>query len=253
MKDMQPREILDFVGEFATKAGKIRRFEAHPYVDGDSLSEHHHRLQRLLVCIAPYLKEEFPEEKDLIENISMILTLHDDDEIMVGFDVTTQLKNHDTAFEEEVSDFKKAVLKLGNESQNFMIPAFAAFRMRESRAAKIAKALDNLAGNQVLVEQKFALINPNPSKFTMNYAEKVHGASRATDALIDAQLSQIVEYRKYLRAHPEEIEPLLAPLKISDEKEKQRVLKKAKELLEIDVVTHVWDPDQTLVPLDKLA
>src|SRR3989344_4160953 len=136
MKDMQPREILDFVGEFATKAGKIRRFEAHPYVDGDSLSEHHHRLQRLLVCIAPYLKEEFPEEKDLIENISMILTLHDDDEIMVGFDVTTQFKNPDESWDTEVEDFKKAVTKLGEASRGFMIPAFAAFRMRESRAAK---------------------------------------------------------------------------------------------------------------------
>jgi 5'-deoxynucleotidase YfbR-like HD superfamily hydrolase len=244
---------LDFVGEFATRAGKIRRFEAHPYVDGDSLSEHHHRLQRLLVCIAPYLKEEFPKEKDLIEDISLILSLHDDDEIMVGYDITTQLKNHDASFDGEVRDFKKAVSRLSKKSLDFMTERFRSFRTRDSRVAKIAKALDNLAGNQVLIEQKFALINPNPSKFTIEYAEKVKGASKTTDALIDAQVSQIVEYRKYLKAHPKEVERLIdARLPISDPKERKRVIAKARKLLEINVLTHVLNLSQTLVPLDKL-
>ncbi len=252
MQPMKPREILDFVGDFSTRAGKIKRFEAHPYVDGDSLAEHLHRLQRLLVCIAPYLKEEFPEEKDLVEQVSMILSLHDDDEIIVGYDVTTQLKDHNASSEGEVASFEEAVYKLGEKSREFMTPMFTAFRNKSSLPANIAKALDNLAGNQVLVEQKFALLNPNCAKFTIDYGEKVKGASKATDALIDTQIAQIVEYRTHLCTHPEEIEALIMPLNISDPKEKMRVIEKAKTLLEIDVLQHVWDKDQTLIPLDKL-
>ena|SRR3989344_5768331 len=253
MWEIKAKEILDFVGDFTTRATRIRRFEAHPYVDGDNLAEHHHRLQRLLVCIAPYLKEEFPEEKDLVEKVSAILTLHDDDEIMVGYDVITQLKNHETRDVEEMRDFKDAISKLGEKSQEYMIPAFNAFRTKNTLADKIAKSLDNLASNQVLIEQRFGLINVNCAKFTIEYGGKVRGASKTTDALIDAQIEQIVEYRRYLRSHPKELERLLdAHYKNMDPKERARIINKAKELLEIDVLTHTWDPERTLVPLDKL-
>lgn len=248
------KSILDFTGRFSVRAGKIKRFEAHSCVDGDTLAEHHHRLQRLLACIAPHLKHEFPKEKDLVGKISIILTLHDDDEIMVGYDVTTQLKNHNgSEYEKEIRDYKKATTKLGKKTQGFLVPIFAAFRHRNTRATKIAKALDNLAGNSVLIEQKFALINPNSTKFTIEYAEKVLGASKTTDALVDTQIKQMVEYRKYLLKYPKEVEKLLNHnLKIHDLKEKRRVLIKAKELLKIDVLKHKWEPERTLIPLDQM-
>lgn len=252
MKEIRAKEILEFVSDFAIRAEKVERFVGNPYVKGDNVAEHLSRLQRLLVCIAPYLKKEFPEEKDLVEQISTILTLHDDDEIIVGYDVITQIKNHDTRNDEEIEDFKKAISRLSERSQKFMIPAFNAFRTKDSRAAKIAKAIDNVGGSQLVVEQKIGLINPSVAKFAIHYGDSVRGASEATDALVDAQIKQVIDYRKYLRTHPEEIESLVSSLQIPDPEELHRVARKAKELVEIDELTHEYNVEEALTPLDKL-
>ncbi len=252
MKDLKAREILDFSNDFTVRASKIRRFEAHPYVDGDTLAEHLHHLHRMLVCITPFLKEEFPKEKDLIEQISAILSLHDDDEIMVGYDIITQLKDYYNKEEKEIKDYKKATLKLGKKSQKYMTSIFEAFRSKDTRAAKIAKALDNIVGNSVLVNQKFALLNPDPTKFSIEYAEKVLGASKITDALVYAQIDQMVFLRKDLRKNKKEVKRLIVDYCHPHPKEIQKLMAKAEKLLKIDILKHKWNKEKTLIPFENL-
>lgn len=252
MLDVRGAEkILDFVGDFQTRSEKVMRFVGHPYVEGDSVAEHLTRLQRLLVYVTPFLKEEFPKERSLIEDISRILLLHDDDEIIVGFDVITQIKPH-TNDKEEVREFRKQVGKLGKKVADFLTESFEAFRLKETRASKIAKALDNLAGNQVLVEQRLALINPDATKFTVEYAKKVRGASKTTDALVDAQIKQILDYRKFLKTNKQELARLIDLLKIKNEKKYEEVIVRASQLLQIDISLHTYEVQRALTPLQKL-
>lgn len=253
MKDLKPKEILDFAGNFTQRSGKIRRFEAHPYVNGDTLAEHLHHLQRILVCITPFLKEEFPKEKDLVEKISAILSLHDDDEILVGYDIITQLKNHAIDSDrEDIKHYKKMTLKLGKKSQEYMASIFGIFRHQDTLAAKIAKALDNIVGNSVLVEQKFALLNPDTTKFTIEYGKKVLGASKTTDALIYAQINQIVTYRKRLRSNQKELKRIIVDSISVDIKKVPKLMIKANKLLKIDILKHKWNKEKTLIPFEDL-
>ena len=235
-------KILEFVSNFQIKAEAIKRYEGNPYVKGDNIAEHLSRVARLLICIAPDLKKEFPDKPSLAEDALICLLVHDDDEVIDGFDIPTALKTHNVKDEEGVEKFKKFVTNLSNDSKNLLISAFSSFRRKDSLAAKIAKVLDNISGNQLVIEQKIGLINPDQAKFAIEYAEKVKGISKTTDILLDAQIAQIVEYRDYLKSNENELNNLID----------SSSLQKAKELLQINILSHSLDKSKINIPLNQL-
>ncbi|MFA6270336.1 MAG: YfbR-like 5'-deoxynucleotidase [Candidatus Paceibacterota bacterium] len=236
-------KILEFVSNFQTKAQAIKRYEGNPYVEGDNIAEHLSRVARLLICIAPDLKKEFPNEPALIEETLVCLLVHDDDEVIDGFDIPAPIKSHNSKDDEEIEKFKEHVSKLTKETRDLLTSTFGSFRKKDTLFAKIAKVLDNISGNQLVIEQKIGLISPDQAKFAIEYAQKVKGVSKITDYIIDAQVAQIVEYRDYLKSNPDELN------KINGVSE---FIEKAKELLQIDVLSHSLDKNKIFTPLNQL-
>lgn len=228
--------ILNYVGEFQTKAQKVMRYIGNPYVKGDNVAEHIARLVRLVVCIAPMLKQEFPDEKDLVEKLFATVILHDDDEVIDGFDIITSKKEHNVKDNEEIKKFSNAVQNLDKETQEYVIDLFSSFRKKDTLVSKIAKALDNIAGNQLVIEQQIGLINPHQAKFSIEYVLKVKGISKTVDNLIEAQVKQIIDYRKNT---------------LSDF-ERTDLPKQAKKLLEIDVLDFSIEKEKINTPLEEL-
>lgn len=144
---------LNYVSNFQNKAQSIKRFVGNPYVEGDNIAEHLSRLARLLICVAPNLKTEFQDEKDLIENIMVSLLVHDDDEVIDGFDIPTAMKDHNIKDGEEIMKFDYSISNLADDNRKYLSDAFKSFRNKDSLFAKIAKALDNIVGNQLVIEQ----------------------------------------------------------------------------------------------------
>lgn len=239
------RKILDLVANFQVEAQKILRYEKNPFVDGDSIAEHLARAARLLVYITPNLKKEFPDQPGLVEEIFSCLLVHDDDEIIAGFDIPTAIKVHNEHDGEEISQFAEAVSGLPVHTRDFLISRFSSFRNRDTLAAKIAKALDNISGNQLVIEQRIGLINPDSARFCIEYAEKVKGISKTIDALVSAQVEQVVEFRKKLTDDKAKMEEIQKTLGLPD-------TKKLEELLAIDIITHVLDKSKVYTPIDQL-
>lgn len=239
------RKVLDLVAHFQIEAQKIMRYEKNPFVDGDSIAEHLARAARLLVYITPDLKQEFPDQPGLVEEIFSRLMVHDDDEINAGFDISTAVKVHNENDGEEIEQFTKAVSGLPAHIREFLIECFSSFRKRDTLAAKIAKALDNITGNQLVIEQGIGLINPDSARFCIEYAEKVRGISKTIDALVDAQIQQIIELRVEFLNNKTWLEGIKDSLGLSD-------IEKLEELLTIDMTTHVLDKSKVYVPIEKL-
>lgn len=239
------KKLLDLVADFQTKAQKIIRYNNNPYVSGDNIAEHLSRISRLLVYISQDLKDEFPDNAGIIEDIFYCVIIHDDDEIISGFDIPTAIKDHNSKDDQEVEYFSKSVSSLDENSANFLISKFISFRKKDTLPAKIAKALDNISGNQLVVEQKIGLINPDTARFCIEYVLKVKGISKVIDSLVDAQINQIIEFREMLKLNSEEIENINISLNLNNSK-------KIKDLLDIDVTNHVLDKSKVYTPIIKL-
>ena len=243
---------MDFVSNFQIKAQSIKRYEGNPYVEGDNIAEHLSRVSRLLICLAPQLKAEFSNYPTLIEDIAVCLLVHDDDEVIDGGDIPTAFKAHNVKDEEEIAKFRVSVDSLPDSVREFLTVAFISFRKKDVLSAKIAKALDNISGNQLVIEQEIGLINPDQAKFSIEYVSKVKGISKTLDVVAEAQIRQIVEFRKYLKLHPGDVGDLLDSMGIEDSSEKKELLMKVKGLLEIDVVSHPLDRNKINVSLQGL-
>ncbi len=233
-KPSDSKKILKYVSEFQIKAQNIKRFEGNPYVSGDNIAEHLSRLARLLISIAPQLKVEFPDQQNLVEDVLVTLLIHDDDEVIDGFDIPTALKVHNAKDEEEVMKFEQSVSSLGEDGKKYLVPLFTSFRKKDSLVSKIAKALDNIAGNQLVIEQEIGLINPDQARFAIEYVEKVKGISKTIGSLIEAQIEQVIEYRKQA----------LINLK--------NLPNNAERLLKIDILNHAFDKAKVNLPLGQL-
>ena len=88
--------------------------------------------------------------------------------------------------------------------------------------------------------------------FGERYGEKVKGASKTTDALVHAQIAQVIKSRNDLKKNPKRVKEMIKIFFHVSPKELERLTKKAMELLKIDVTKHKWDKEKTLIPLDKL-
>lgn len=236
-KNEYSRQILDLISSFQIKAQNIRRYEGNPYVSGDNIAEHLLRLARLCISIGQDLKKEFPNDPQIIENLLVTLLVHDDDEVIDGFDIPTSMKTHNAKDQEEIERFNQSISSLNDETKKYLGNAFGSFRRKDTFVAKIAKVLDNIAGNQLVIEQKVGLINPDQARFAIEYVEKVRGVSKTTDGLINAQIQQIIEYREYAVGNPGELKGLP---------------EKSKELLKIDITKHILDKSKINVNLEKL-
>lgn len=233
MSDFNAKAVLDLLSDFQNKAQNIKRYEGNPYVEGDSISEHLSRIARLVLYIAPQLKKEFPDDTYLIENILVTVLIHDDDEIIDGFDIPTAIKNHNSKDDEEIILFKNNLNTLDKHTQDYLTNYFISFRKKDTLAAKIAKVLDNIVGNQLVIEQRIGLINPHQARFAIEYVEKVKGVSSTTDSLISAQIEQIVSIRKEISVLP-------------------NISEKEKSLLEIDILDFSLEKEKINVPIEEL-
>lgn len=239
------RQILDMVFHFQTGAQKVLRYGINPFVIGDNVAEHLARAVRLLVYITPDLKDEFPDNQTLIEDIFVCLTLHDDDEIIVGYDIPTAIKVHDEDNDAEIKAFTEKVSSLPDKTKKFVVEAFSSFRNKSSLAAQITKAIDNIVGNQLVIEQEVGLINPNSARFCIEYALKVSGLSKIIDSLIIAQIGQIIEFRNNLNKNDQEVERMRKLLNLKDSI-------KIKELLKIDITDHKLDKTKVYHKIEEL-
>lgn len=239
------REVLDLVEFFQTRGQKVIRYKKNPFVDGDNVIEHLARVARLLVYISSDLQREFSDQTTLIQEIFTCLIVHDDEEIIDGFDVSTVTKVHDVDNDAEIKKFSSNISTLSARTQEVLVEAFSSFRHKSSLPAKIAKAIDNITGNQLVIEQRIGLINPDSARFCIEYAQKVTGTSKVIDALIQAQIEQVLEGRAKLKADKEELMRISNASGLPD-------TSKIEELLDVDVMTHTLDKDKAYTPLVEL-
>lgn len=201
--------ILKTTSVFQIRAQEIFRYEGNPYVKGDSIAEHLARCFRIAGYIMPYLIKEFKNPRLEAEIYSSIL-FHDDDEIVDGFDIVTSKKAHGAKDREEIENLEVALIDLSPTCRRYVITAFSNFRKRRKLASKIAKVIDNLAGNQLVYEQKLGIVAPDSVKFAIWYVnnEKIRGISKTTDALLDAQTEMFLKYRNFAKDNRKEIKQL---------------------------------------------
>ena len=241
--------ILDTLSDFHLGAEKVLRYVGDPYVKGDNIAEHTARTVRLAIYTMPFILQEFaenPDVKHFAENIYATILTHDDDEVVQGFDIISMNKNHNSRDQEEIDSVNEKMKSLPIASREYVSKLFSSFRRKDTLVAKIAKVFDNLTGNQLVVEQKLGLVAPDAAKFAIWYMEKVRGTSKTTDALINAQIKQIVDYREFVKKNDAELEIL------TDEALKQEGCNLSKQdlknlmlkLLDINILSHEMEKDK---------
>ena len=247
-------EILDTLSDFHLGAEKVYRYIGDPYVEGDNIAEHTARTIRLAIYTMPFLLAEFanhPEVKHFAEDLYVTILTHDDDEIAVGFDIISMNKNHNSKDQEEIDSVNKKMKNLPTLSREYVIKLFSSFRRKDTLVAKIAKAFDNITGNQLVAEQKLGLVAPDAAKFAIWYMEKVRGVSKTTDSLIDALIKQIIDYREFAKKNDAELEILIdKSLKQEGCNLSRSDLKDLiKKLLDIDILSHELEKDKININL----
>jgi hypothetical protein len=238
--------ILETTSDFQLGAEKVERFVGCPYVDGDNVALHTARSVRIAVYVMPFILKEFsnhPDVGSLAENIYATTLIHDDEEIVQGFDIISPLKNHNADIQEQIDLVKDKMKNLPVASSTYAIKLFSSFRKRDTLYSKISKVIENLASNQLVIEQKLGLITPDSVKFAIDFVDKFRGVSKTTDLLIDAQITQIINYRNFAKNNENEID-LLIDKSLTQEgcklsKDYLRIL--IKKLLDIDVLSHQLD------------
>lgn len=242
--------VIQTVTKFQLNAEKVLRYIGNVYVDGDNIAEHTARAARLAIYVMPFLKKEFARHKDvnleyLAEDVYVTILTHDDEEVAEGFDIRSNIKNHNSRMEEEIKSVKSWMNTLPLDSQEYVIDHFASFRKRDTIVSKIAKVFDNITGSQLVFEQKLGIVAPDQAKFAIFYTEgkDVKGISKITDLLIDAQIKQIVDYREFAKNNDSEINFLVnqALMQEGCELSQENLKILIKKLLDIDILTHQLD------------
>jgi hypothetical protein len=205
------KNVLQTTSVFQNGAQDVLRYENNIYVDGDNVAEHIARGCRLIAYISPLLLEEFPKEKNLIQDIFSTFVVHDDDEIIDGKDIVTYNKAHNVKDNKEIEMFFQSTNNLDKSIKMYIQDMFKSFRHKDSLAAKISKQIDNIVGNQLVIEQKIGLISHRIAKFAIDYVTKVRELSGSSTMmkLIDAQIQQVHEERKIIISNEELLDDLL--------------------------------------------
>lgn len=238
--------ILETTSDFQLGAEKVERFVGCPYVDGDNVALHTARSVRIAIYAMPFILKEFsnhPDIENLAENIYATTLIHDDEEIAQGFDIISPLKNHNADVEGEIDLVKDRMKNLPAASSTYAIERFSSFRKRDALYSKISKAIENLASNQLVIEQKLGLVTPDSVKFAIDFVDKFKGFSNTTDIFIDAQITQMTDYRSFAKNSENEID-FLVDKSLTQEgcklsKDDLKIL--IKKLLEVDMSSHELD------------
>jgi 5'-deoxynucleotidase YfbR-like HD superfamily hydrolase len=239
--------ILDTLSEFHLGSEQVYRFVGYPHVDGDNIAEHTSRAIRLAIYTMPFILEEFndhPERVNLAENIYATILTHDDEEIAQGFDIISPFKNHNANTQGEIDLVDKKMKNLPDVSRKYVINFFTSFRKRDTLASRIAKACDNIGGNQPVLEQKLGLVPPDSARFALEFVEKVRGTSKTTDLLIDAHIKDIFDYRKFAKNSEAEQKILI------DKAFQQEGCNLSRNTLKI-LINQLLDIDISLYSMDK--
>lgn len=234
-------------------ATQVERFRNNPHVlFTESVALHLSRMIRLAAYILPTLQEEFkdhPEAKNLEQDLLLTAFFHDDDEIIAEYDELTFNKNHNANDEQEIANFKKAHQLLPAETLPYLTNYFEQFRHKTTLAAKIAKVLDNLTGNQFAIEHQIGMINPDYALVCIEYVEKVRGVSQTTDALIDAQIEQIKTLRQELQTNHDLLSHLAYALKDNGHGHHSDILNNMIKLLRVDIDEYEINRDHIYTPV----
>lgn len=253
------KHTLDITSEFQLGAEAVVRFEGSPHVVGDTVADHLARCFRLAAYLMPYLLEECAQgdEREGFEaGLYTALLFHDDDEIVIGYDIPTPLKTHNIKDDQEVEDLRQRLADLNEAQRAYVLKPFQQFRARDTVLAKVAKVIDRVTANQVVVEQVIGVLAPDNARFAIEYinGDMVRGASETTDILLDAQTQQIYDVRekysqdKQLRVDlAEKIVQNPQCSKSTDELEQIMV-----RLLDVDLNSYTWSKDRINTPLWEL-
>ena len=213
---------LDYIMPTAAKGELIIRYEGSKHVRGDSVTTHIGTLNMLAALIYPLLLDEFNSSPEKLENIKrklfVMLSFHDNDEIIAGADIPTIDKVHNADDLDEKDLFRSSLLGLDSRQINFLCDCFSEFRVKSfsdrTLVSKIAKSLDNIAGNMRVIEQKIGVINPDYAAFCIDYVYKCLGTCETVDNLINAQIQQILRLRDSLN-NEETLSKIAGELNIS--------------------------------------
>ncbi len=233
-------------------AEKVYRFVGDPYVDGDNIAEHTARAVRLAIYAMPFILEEFaghPDIEHLASDIYATILTHDDEEIAQGFDIISVNKNHNSRDQEEIDSVNEKMKNLPVSSREYVIKLFSSFRRKDTLAAKIAKAFDNITGNQLVLEQKLGLVTPDSVKFAFFFVEKVKGMSKTTDLLVETQIKKILDYREFAKKDDAELE-ILTDKALAQEGcnlSRSDLKNLIKKLLDVDILSHELDKSKVTI------
>ena len=175
-----------------------------PHISGDTVAEHLARCLRLAAYLMPFLQAELghlPGHELFGELLYTTLLFHDDDEIVAGHDIPSPLKQHNSKDEQEIEDLRRSLGVLTPTQQQYALKPFAEFRARQTVIAGVAKVIDRVTANQLIIEQKLCLVAPDSAKYALEYIRDplvVH-KSKTTDVLLEAQTRQIVDERNKIK------------------------------------------------------
>lgn len=270
MRDIHTaRETLEYVSEMSLGGAKVGRFESNPHVfRKDNVLEHIGRMARAAAAVLPLLRAEFADEPEVLEALwllPVVVTLHDDEEILQGADITTFQKAHDIENDKEIELVKAhlASCNLHSSQQEFLLNAFATFRNRDKATPAlclvgyIAKVLDNLIGNQLVIEDELGMVQPDSVLFCRDYIRKFKGkvqykgrVCETTDALIEAQEQQMVEIRLHLQSE-KEIERLAKfhATRLGGAVSEEKLAQHIRAQLSVSLDTHQYNKDRVGVPV----
>jgi hypothetical protein len=239
MNSSEVSNLSQLVEKFQLGGERVARYEGNPYVIGDNIAEHIARGVRLISYISTELEREYPSERDLVRDILTTFIIHDDDEIIDGVDIATFKKNHNIKDEDEVEAFTKSIESLPQDSFQRHSQLFQSFRNKDTLASRIAKQIDNVVGNQLVVEQKAGVIAPISAKFAIEYVRKVRdlSGSEIIGKLIDSQIESIMELRRKLLHNQKELKSIIQKY-IHDgsyDIDLEILLERATQLLEVNL------------------
>lgn len=197
---------LQYVSQMSLGGKQTKRFLGNPHISStakDNVLEHIGRIARLAMTILPLLQDEFHDNAEILNTLSQLLPIvivHDDEEILQKADEPTFTKAHDRNNDQEIALIDRHTASLAPQQHQAIITSFISFRERKTLVGKIAKVLDNLVGNQIAIEEKIGLIQPDYAIACIEYVKKFLGTvCHTTDTLIQAQIDEILTIRAQMQ------------------------------------------------------
>lgn len=252
-------QTLQYVSDMSVQGDTVMRYLGNPHVTRkDSVNEHIARITRFATIIRPLLKAEFAHDPVMLEELNHLQTVvcvHDDEEILQRADIATFAKQHDVDNDKEIALIRAHLRSLTAAERDYVIRYFTFFRKRKElegapkKLADIAKVLDNLVGNQLAIEERVGLIQPDYAICCLEYIRPYAGqVCKTIDSFIQAQLKQIWDIRASM--HTDGTIGRLATLWAGEQKDTHDALiVRIRAQLAVNLNTHTFDKARCYVPV----